>query len=65
MTKALVLKKQADLFSVELENGEKFDTVARKNLKRDGIFVGDYVEIDPLEHSCLCHSALLRSCALS
>lgn len=46
MTKALVLKKQADLFSVELENGEKFDTVARKNLKRDGIFVGDYVEID-------------------
>jgi len=46
MNKALVLKKQADLFSVELENGEIFDTVARKNLKREGIFVGDYVEVD-------------------
>lgn len=46
MSKALVLKKQADLFSVELENGEKFDAVARKTLKKDGIFVGDYVEID-------------------
>ena len=41
-----VLKKQADLFSVEFENGEVFDCVARKNLKKDGVFVGDFVEID-------------------
>lgn len=46
MNKGLVLKKQADLFSVELQNGQVFDFVARKNLKKDGIFVGDKVEID-------------------
>ena len=41
-----ILKKQADLFSVEFENGDVFDCVARKNLKKDGVFVGDFVEID-------------------
>lgn len=46
MPKGLVLKKQADLFSVELENKEVLDFVARKNLKKDGIFVGDKVEVD-------------------
>lgn len=45
MNKGLVLKKQADLFTVEL--GEKqAELVARKNLKKEGIFVGDIVEID-------------------
>lgn len=46
MPKGLVLKKQADLFSIELENGKVENFVARKNLKKDGIFVGDKVEID-------------------
>lgn len=46
MPKGLVLKKQADLFSVELENNEVANFVARKNLKKDGIFVGDKVEVD-------------------
>lgn len=52
MLKGRVLKKQADLFTVELEkeNIEKqnktAEFVARKNLKKDGIFVGDLVEID-------------------
>ncbi len=45
MTKGLVLKKQADLFTIELEK-ETCQLVARKNLKKDGIFVGDVVEID-------------------
>ena len=45
MNKGLVLKKQADLFTVEI-NKEIFDCVARKNLKKEGIFVGDVVEID-------------------
>jgi ribosome biogenesis GTPase len=43
---ALVLKKQADLFTVELPNGQISTCVARKNLKRDGIFVGDRVVLD-------------------
>lgn len=46
MSKARVLKKQADLFSVEFENGKVFDCVARKNLKKEGVFVGDIVEVD-------------------
>lgn len=46
MNKGLVLKKQADLFSVEFEDGSVLDCVARKNLKKEGLFVGDYVEVD-------------------
>lgn len=45
MLKGLVLKKQADLFTVELENKEIVQSVAR-NLKRDGVFVGDKVQLD-------------------
>lgn len=44
--KGLVLKKQANLFTVELENGETIDCIARKVLKNDGIFVGDHVFLD-------------------
>lgn len=46
MIKGLVLKKQADLFSVELENRDVVDCVARKVLKKEGIFVGDRVCLD-------------------
>jgi len=46
MNSALVLKKQADIFSVEFEDGKITDCVARKNLKKEGVFVGDKVEID-------------------
>ncbi len=46
MNKGLLLKKQADLFTVEFESGEICTCVARKNLKREGIFVGDRVYID-------------------
>ena len=46
MRKGLVEKKQADQFDVELENGEVVICVARKVLKRDGIFVGDQVFLD-------------------
>ena len=46
MNSALILKKQADLFTVETVDGSVFDCVARKTLKRDGIFVGDRVLID-------------------
>ena len=46
MRKGLVLKKQADLFTIELENNEIVEIVARKNLKKDGIFVGDKVFVD-------------------
>ena len=46
MSSGLVLKKQADIFSVEFENGKVEDCVARKTLKKEGIFVGDNVEID-------------------
>ena len=42
----LVLKKQADIFFVETENGEVLTTKARKNLKKDGVFVGDRVILD-------------------
>ena len=38
----LILKKNADKFTVEL-NGKPFIMSAR-NLKKDGIFVGDRVE---------------------
>ncbi|MDE6583408.1 MAG: GTPase RsgA, partial [Clostridia bacterium] len=46
MYNGLILKKQADLFTIELENGEVKDVVARKNLKKDGLFVGDRVVVD-------------------
>lgn len=41
MKKGLIVKKNANLFSVDGKN-----CVARKNLKQEGIFVGDYVEYD-------------------
>lgn len=46
MLRGLVLKKQADLFDVELSSGEARQCVARKNMKKDGIFVGDRVVLD-------------------
>lgn len=52
MFKGLVLKKQADLFSVEIESGQILDCVARKILKKDGIFVGDFVWLD--EENAIC-----------
>lgn len=51
MLSGLVCKKQADIFTVELENGEKIDSVARKTLKKEGVFVGDRVLID--EHNAI------------
>ncbi len=45
MREGLVLKKQADLFTCEVEN-ETLDAKARKNLKSDGIFVGDKIVLD-------------------
>lgn len=41
----LVFKKVADKFWVKVEN-KTFICVARKNLKNDGVFVGDKVEIN-------------------
>lgn len=41
----LVIKKNADRFFV-LTDGEVKECVARKNLKKNGVFVGDNVEID-------------------
>ncbi|MGN1200715.1 MAG: ribosome small subunit-dependent GTPase A [Candidatus Caccovivens sp.] len=46
MLSGLILKKQADLFSVETQTGEVLQVTARKNMKKDGIFVGDRVQID-------------------
>ena len=46
MYNGLILKKQADLFTVELESGDTKEVVARKNLKKDGLFVGDHVVVD-------------------
>lgn len=46
MSRGIILKKQADIFSVEFENDTVCDCVARKNLKKDGVFVGDNVEVD-------------------
>lgn len=51
MRKGLVLKKQANLFTISLDN-EVLTTVARKVLKKDGIFVGDYVLID--DNNAIC-----------
>jgi len=52
MMRGLVHKKQADQFDVELENGEILTCIARKILKKDGIFVGDYVFLD--EDNAIC-----------
>lgn len=41
----LVLKKNADIFDVLTDTGIK-QCVARKVLKKDGLFVGDYVKIE-------------------
>lgn len=46
MHKGLVLKKQADIFMVEFEDGDIQNLVARKNLKKEGVFVGDIVFVD-------------------
>ena len=43
--KGLVIKKNADLFSVQSESGV-VKVKSRKNMKNDGIFVGDNVEFD-------------------
>ena len=45
MHSGIVLKKQADLFSIETDQGIS-ECVARKNLKKEGIFVGDNVLLD-------------------
>lgn len=52
MLKGLVLKKQANLFEIEFENGETKDCVARKVLKNDGVFVGDNVLVDGDDAVC-------------
>ena len=46
MNRGRLLKKQATIFSVELEDGKILECVARKNLKKDGLFVGDFVFVD-------------------
>lgn len=46
MRKGLVLKKQADIFTIEFESGDVQNLVARKNLKKEGVFVGDIVFVD-------------------
>ncbi len=43
--KGLVIKKNANLFSVEV-NGEVKDLLPRGTLKKDGIYVGDVVEFN-------------------
>ena len=43
--KGLVIKKNADLFSVQSESGV-VKVKSRKNMKNDGILVGDNVEFD-------------------
>ena len=52
MTSGLILKKEADLFTVELSGGEILTCVARKNLKKDGVFVGDKVLVDDDKTIC-------------
>lgn len=46
--KGLITKKQPTLFVVRVEGNEYFCT-ARGNLKKNGLFVGDYVEFDEKE----------------
>ena len=52
MNRGRLLKKQATIFSVELENGQVLECVARKNLKKDGLFVGDFVFVDEFNSIC-------------
>lgn len=52
MIRGRLLKKQATIFSVELEDGKILECVARKNLKKDGLFVGDFVFVD--EYNSIC-----------
>ena len=52
MTNGLILKKEADRFTVELSGGETLICVARKNLKKDGVFVGDRVVVDDENTIC-------------
>lgn len=51
MRRGLVLKKEADLFEVEVQ-GQKFSCIARKNMRREGVFVGDYVFLDDENTIC-------------
>ncbi len=43
--KAIIIKKQADTFTVNTPKGE-FVLMPRGNLKKDGVFVGDNVEVN-------------------
>lgn len=52
MKSGLVLKKEADLFTVELSDGEILTCVARKNLKKVGVYVGDKVSLDDDKAIC-------------
>lgn len=52
MIRGRLLKKQATIFSVELEDGKILECVARKNLKKDGLFVGDFVFVDEFNSIC-------------
>ena len=52
MNRGRLLKKQATIFSVELGDGKILECVARKNLKKDGLFVGDFVFVD--EYNSIC-----------
>lgn len=45
MNSGLILKKQSSLFTVETDDGKTIEATAR-NLKKDGIFVGDRVMLD-------------------
>lgn len=44
--KGLIIKKLANRFWVELDNGLINDYIARKNLKANNLLVGDYVEVN-------------------
>ncbi len=46
MKQGIVLKKQADEFVVDIGKNQLIQTKARKNLKKDGVFVGDRVFLD-------------------
>lgn len=63
MKEALVLKKQADLFTVEFEDETTLDCTARKVLKKEGVFVGDKVIVDEentLAKLCTRKNVLIR-----
>ncbi len=46
MKQGIVLKKQADVFEVDVGEKSTIQTKARKNLKKEGVFVGDKVFLD-------------------